>query len=164
MIRGFSFPLDIPYVYFQSYDRSFGHIISLFIYFKCFLVKIGLLFTYLCFLICPMCYFDLCVILMNIGFHNSHIFFCINVFISLAAGLLRILCADSSIREQVKVFDGIPICLRWEMLPLKYVTLHQVGVQSLKQLSSRSTCLLCIIKRNIGKASLGFVHMNLDSF
>ena len=31
---------------------------------------------------------------------------------SLAAGLLRILCADSNIREQVKVFDGIPICLR----------------------------------------------------
>ncbi|XP_078355562.1 serine/threonine-protein kinase Nek10-like, partial [Oculina patagonica] len=30
---------------------------------------------------------------------------------TLAAGLLRILCADSSIREQVKVFDGIPICL-----------------------------------------------------
>ena len=50
------------------------------------------------------------------------------------------------------------------MLPFKYITLHQVGVQSLKQLSSRSTCLLCIIKRNIGKASLGFVHMNLDSF
>lgn len=32
---------------------------------------------------------------------------------SLAAGLLRILCADSNIREQVKMFDGIPICLRW---------------------------------------------------
>ncbi|KAM7451535.1 Serine/threonine-protein kinase Nek10 [Porites harrisoni] len=30
---------------------------------------------------------------------------------TLAAGLLRILCADSNIREQVKVFDGIPICL-----------------------------------------------------
>lgn len=30
---------------------------------------------------------------------------------TLAAGLLRILCADSTIREQVKVFDGIPICL-----------------------------------------------------
>ena len=33
-------------------------------------------------------------------------------YFSLAAGLLRILCADSNIREQVKVFDGIPICLR----------------------------------------------------
>ena len=108
--------------------------------------------------------FALCVILMNIGFHNSYIFFHINVCISLAADLLRILCADSSIGEQVKVFDGIPICLRWEMLPFKYVTLYQVGVQSLKQLSSRSKCLLCIIKRNIGKASLGFVHINLDSF
>ena len=105
VIRGFSIPLDIPYVYFQSYDRSFGHMIYLFFFFKCFLVKVGLLFTYL-FL------FALCVILMNIGFHNSYIFFRINVCISLAAGLLRILCADSSIREQVKVFDGIPICLR----------------------------------------------------
>ncbi|EDO29162.1 predicted protein, partial [Nematostella vectensis] len=30
---------------------------------------------------------------------------------TLSANLLRILCADSSIREQVKVFEGIPICL-----------------------------------------------------
>lgn len=30
---------------------------------------------------------------------------------TLAAGLLRVLCADSNIREQVKMFDGIPICL-----------------------------------------------------
>lgn len=159
MIRGFSIPLDIPYVYFQSYDRSFGHMIYLFIFFlSVSLLRLDSYLLIYAFL------FALCVILMNIGFHNSYIFFRINFCISLAAGLLRILCADSSIREQVKVFDGIPICLRWEMLPFKYVTLHQVGVQSLKQLSSRSTCLLCIIKRNIGKASLGFVHMNLDSF
>jgi hypothetical protein len=31
----------------------------------------------------------------------------------LSANLLRILCSDSNIREQVKVFEGIPICLRY---------------------------------------------------
>ncbi|KAK3752403.1 hypothetical protein QZH41_008607 [Actinostola sp. cb2023] len=30
---------------------------------------------------------------------------------TLSANLLRILCSDSNIREQVKVFEGIPICL-----------------------------------------------------
>lgn len=106
VIRGFSIPLDIPYVYFQSYDRSFGHMIYLFIFLSVSLLRLDSYLLIYAFL------FALCVILMNIGFHNSYIFFRINVCISLAAGLLRILCADSSIREQVKVFDGIPICLR----------------------------------------------------
>ena len=42
----------------------------------------------------------------------TSISFCTLYQTSLAAGLLRVLCADGSIREQVKVFDGIPICLR----------------------------------------------------
>lgn len=159
MIRGFSIPLDIPNM--SIFSLMIGLLVIWFIYLFFLSVSLLRLDSYL---LIYAFLFALCVILMNIGFHNAYIFFRINVCISLAAGLLRILCADSSIREQVKVFDGIPICLRWEMLPFKCVTLHQVGVQSLKQLSSRSTCLLCIIKRNIGKASLGFVHMNLDSF
>ena len=105
VIRGFSIPLDIPYVYFQSYDRSFGHMIYLF-FLSVSLLRLDSYLLIYAFL------FALCVILMNIGFHNSYIFFHINVCISLAADLLRILCADSSIGEQVKVFDGIPICLR----------------------------------------------------
>lgn len=106
VIRGFSIPLDIPYVYFQSYDWSFGHMIYLFIFLSVSLLRLDSYLLIYAFL------FALCVILMNIGFHNSYIFFRINVCISLAADLLRILCADSSIGEQVKVFDGIPICLR----------------------------------------------------
>ena len=106
VIRGFSIPLDIPYVYFQSYDRSFGHMIYVFFFLSVSLLRLDSYLLIYAFL------FALCVILMNIGFHNSHIFFGINVCISLAAGLLRILCADISIGEQVKVFDGIPICLR----------------------------------------------------
>lgn len=46
-------------------------------------------------------------------FQHHRYLICALRWTSLAAGLLRILCADGSIREQVKVFDGIPICLRW---------------------------------------------------
>jgi hypothetical protein len=33
--------------------------------------------------------------------------------IRLAAKLLKILCSDANIREQIKVFEGIRICLRY---------------------------------------------------
>lgn len=46
-------------------------------------------------------------------FQHHQYLICTLFWTSLAAGLLRILCADGSIREQVKIFDGIPICLRW---------------------------------------------------
>ena len=40
-------------------------------------------------------------------------FFHILIFFRLAANLLRILCSDSNTREQVKVYEGIRICLRY---------------------------------------------------
>ncbi len=35
-------------------------------------------------------------------------------FIRLAASLLKTLCSDVNIREQVKVYEGIRICLRYK--------------------------------------------------
>ena len=40
----------------------------------------------------------------------------------LAANLLRLLCADSQARETIKVYDGIPLLLR-------YVSRHLAPVQ-----------------------------------
>ena len=40
-------------------------------------------------------------------------FYCMFNFYRLAINLLRSLCADINVREQVKVFDGVPALLRY---------------------------------------------------
>ena len=75
---------------------------------------------------------------------------------SLAAGLLRILCGDSNIREQVKVFDGIPICLRY--LQVNSLSVWIMGPYLHKLTNNESVNILIIqteytAQRNTDKSS-----------
>ena len=44
---------------------------------------------------------------------NENNYNSLNIFIRLASDLLRKLCSNDSVREQVTAFDGIPVCLRY---------------------------------------------------
>jgi NIMA (never in mitosis gene a)-related kinase len=46
----------------------------------------------------------------------------------LASDLLRRLCAEEQVREQVRVFDGIPICLSLLHFEDVFLLLNMVGI------------------------------------